>query len=208
MRVILRSERPLRFVRWAERAFLGVGLLLLGYCVAVFVQAKYYQAKTARNFENQLRQRAAAPPAEAPVAPHVTVVPPPSIGSVIGRLRAPRIGLSVMVIEGDSGRELKLAAGHIPGTALPGQAGNIGIAAHRDTFFRPLRSIQRNDTIDLETLNSVRRYRVESTEVVSPSDVQVLNPVGHDVLTLVTCFPFDYIGHAPKRFIVRAERVD
>ena len=82
----------------------------------------------------------------------------------------------------------------------------MGIAAHRDTFFRPLRAIERDDTITVSTLRGVYRYRVVSTRVVSPQDVQVLYPTEREGLTLVTCFPFDYVGSAPKRFIVRAER--
>ena len=112
-----------------------------------------------------------------------------------------------MVVEGVDERDLKRAAGHIPGTALPGETGNIGIAAHRDTFFRPLRFIEKSDAITLRTLHGTYRYRVVSTKVVAPDDVQVLYPTGRDTLTLVTCFPFYYIGAAPHRFIVTARRV-
>jgi len=109
------------------------------------------------------------------------------------------------VIEGDDAADLKLAPGHIPGTALPGQHGNIGIAAHRDTFFRPLRFIRKGDLIGLTTLTGTYRYRVVSTQIVTPDDVQVLGPTKTDTLTLVTCYPFYYVGSAPKRFILRAE---
>lgn len=112
-----------------------------------------------------------------------------------------------MVVEGVEDGDLKRAAGHIPGTAFPLDPGNVGIAGHRDTFFRPLRSIQRNDTIIVTTLQGAYRHRVVSTEVVGPEDIQVLDPTGRDTLTLVTCFPFDYVGPAPKRFIVQAERL-
>jgi len=90
---------------------------------------------------------------------------------------------------------------------MPGQPGNVGIAAHRDTFFRPLRNIQRDDVITLTTLSGEYRYRVVSTQVVSPSNVAVLNSDGNQILTLVTCYPFYFVGAAPSRFIVRAERV-
>ena len=131
----------------------------------------------------------------------------PGKGGIVGRLEIPRIGLSVMVVEGVEDGDLKHAAGHIPGTALPGEPGNVGIAGHRDTFFRPLRSIRPNDTITLSTLQGAYRYRVVSTKVVRPEDIQVLYPTGRDTLTLVTCFPFDYVGSAPKRFIVQAHRL-
>ena len=90
---------------------------------------------------------------------------------------------------------------------MPGQPGNVGIAGHRDTFFRPLRNIQRDDIITLTTLRGEYRYRVVSTKMVSPADVAVLNPDGKEILTLVTCYPFYFVGSAPKRFIVRAARV-
>jgi sortase A len=98
-------------------------------------------------------------------------------------------------------------AGHILGTALPGDTGNIGIARHRDTFFRALRNIRCNDIITLSTPRGEYRYRVVSTKVVSPSDVAVLDSDGNQILTLVTCYPFYFVGAAPSRFIVRAERV-
>jgi sortase A len=130
----------------------------------------------------------------------------PANHGVVGRLEIPRLGVSVMVVEGVDDSDLKRAVGHIPGTALPGESGNVGIAGHRDTFFRPLRSIQRDDTITVSSLQGAYRYRVVSTNVVSPKDVQVLDPTGRASLTLVTCFPFEYVGSAPKRFIVHAER--
>jgi sortase A len=94
--------------------------------------------------------------------------------------------------------------GHIPGTALPGEDGNIVLAAHRDTFFRPLRNIQKGDEIALTTLSGAYRYRVESIQIVGPDDVGVLSPTKQPTLTLVTCYPFYFVGSAPKRFIVRA----
>ena len=102
---------------------------------------------------------------------------------------------------------LRRAAGHIKGTALPGTSGNVGIAGHRDTLFRPLRHIRQDDVITLTTLQGLYRYRVVSTKVVSPYDVAVLNPDGREILTLVTCYPFHFVGPAPDRFIVRATRI-
>jgi sortase A len=102
---------------------------------------------------------------------------------------------------------LRRAAGYIPDTALPGQLGNIGISGRRDTLFRPLKDIQQNDIITLTTLLGEYRYRVVSTKVVAPSEIAVLDPSENEVLTLVTCYPFYFVGPAPDRFIVRAERV-
>ncbi|HLH16084.1 MAG TPA: class D sortase [Bryobacteraceae bacterium] len=185
-------------------ALLVVAGALLGYCLASYIGMKVFQVREARRFEQELHNRR---PSAKPVPPTARRVEPPE-GTVEGRLEIPRLGLRVMVIEGANDDDLSRAAGHIPGTALPGEPGNVGIAAHRDTFFRPLRGIRLNDEIALETPQGVSRYRVVSTRIVRPADTQVLNPDGHDTLTLVTCYPFHYIGHAPKRFIVRAERAD
>jgi sortase A len=125
-------------------------------------------------------------------------------GGLIGSLDIPRLGLSAIVIEGTSATSLRRAVGHITGTALPGQPGNVGISGHRDTFFRPLRNIRRNDIITLTTLFGEYRYRVVSTSIVRPDSVAELDPTRGEILTLVTCYPFYYVGPAPNRFIVRA----
>jgi sortase A len=124
---------------------------------------------------------------------------------LIGRMRIPRLGVVAMVREGADGGTLERAVGHIPGTALPGKRGNVALAGHRDTFFRPLRNIRKDDAIELETANGIYRYVVQSTSVVSPRDVSVLAAAERQqTLTLVTCYPFYYVGSAPKRFVVRA----
>ena len=126
---------------------------------------------------------------------------------MIGTLTIPRLGLSIVVLEDVADRELKLAAGHVPGTALPGSKGNAAIAGHRDTVFRPLRLIRRDDAIKLTTLNGEYEYRVVSTQIVEPTDIQVLSPTKIETLTLITCYPFYFVGPAPKRFIKKAERI-
>jgi LPXTG-site transpeptidase (sortase) family protein len=125
-------------------------------------------------------------------------------GSPLGRIEISRIGLGVMIMEGIDRRTLRRAAGHLPGTPLPGQLGNVAIAGHRDTFFKPLRNIRRDDEITLTTLNESYRYRVDSTSVVEPQETHVLDDSDDAILTLVTCYPFNFVGSAPKRFIVRA----
>ncbi len=132
---------------------------------------------------------------------------PPAKRSVIGRLEIPRLNLAVMVREGADEGTLSRAVGHIPGTALPGNIGNVGLAGHRDTFFRALRNIRADDVIDLETTAGTYRYVVNSTRIVTPRDVRVLRASGGETLTLVTCYPFYYVGSAPKRFIVHATQV-
>jgi sortase A len=111
-----------------------------------------------------------------------------------------------MILEGTDEGTLRLAVGHIPGTPLPGRQGNVALAGHRDTFFRGLRKIRVNDEITLTTLSGSYRYRVDSTKVVEPEETEVLEDDG-DILTLVTCYPFNFVGTAPRRFIVRARRV-
>jgi sortase A len=114
--------------------------------------------------------------------------------------------MSVMIFEGTAPKVLRVAAGHIGGTALPGRAGNIGIAAHRDTLFKPLKDIQHQDKIVLTTSYGTFRYVVDEVEIVDPTDVQVLHATDGPELTLVTCYPFTYLGAAPKRFVVHARQ--
>jgi sortase A len=189
------AKAPLRrALGWTRRLLFAAGVSLLAYCAYVMVDARAFQAK---EFEQLLAGRAASPGISTPAA----------AGGLIGRIEIARLGFSAIVVEGTSAKTLRRAIGHIEGTALPGQSGNIGLSGHRDTFFRPLRNIRRNDTITVTTLLGQYRYRVLSTKVVRPSDVAVLEPTGNEILTLVTCYPFYFVGPAPSRFVVRAERV-
>jgi sortase A len=176
--------------------FLALALFALGYWALVFGSARLYQAREMPRFVSE--------------RPAHTVEPaqPLSRGSAVALLGIPRLGVSVLVLEGADERELKLGAGHITGTSLPGDGGNVGVAGHRDTFFRPLRHIRKDDNIQVKTHDREYLYTVVSTEIVAPEDVQVLNPLGHEALTLVTCYPFNFVGSAPKRFIVRADCTD
>ena len=143
-------------------------------------------------------------PREAPAAVSVPRRSVPKPGSTVGRIEVPRLGLSAVIRAGIDARTLRLAVGYIPGTALPGEQGNLGLAGHRDTFFRKLRDINPGDEIRVTTKDGVFKYYVQRTTIVQPKDVWVLDPTKDPVLTLVTCYPFTYIGSAPKRFIVRA----
>jgi sortase A len=128
--------------------------------------------------------------------------PPP-----LAVLRIQRVGLEVPVLEGTDDWTLNRAVGHIADTAVPGTAGNSGIAGHRDGFFRALKDLAPGDTLELETLQSHETYRVERTWIVDPDDVTVLDPTPSSAVTLVTCYPFYFVGSAPQRYIVRAARV-
>jgi sortase A len=138
---------------------------------------------------------------------HPAPAPPVRRGDIIGELDIPRLRVSVMIFEGDDAGILGQGAGHIPGTALPSGTGNIGIAAHRDTYFRPLRVIHSNDVLALKTPAGTSRYAVTETEIVQPSAVDVLASASGRDLTLVTCYPFFYVGRAPERFIVHARKI-
>lgn len=122
----------------------------------------------------------------------------------LGKLEIPRAGLSVMVMDGTDDATLRMAVGHIPGTRLPGQTGNVGLAGHRDSFFRGLSKLRIGDEITLTTREDTLHYTVESLRIVSPDDVSVLQDTSYPALTLVTCYPFYYVGPAPQRWIVKA----
>jgi sortase A len=172
---------------------------MLGYCGLLLADGWRFQRAERAQFESVLMARSTGTKA-APL-------PAPAAGGLIGRIEIPRLELSVMVVEGADNRNLRHAAGHIRGTGLPGRPGNVGISAHRDTYFRPLRNIRRDDVITLTTVAAAYRYRVVSTKVVRPNAVAVLDSGDAEVLTLVTCYPFYFVGPAPDRFIVRAVRM-
>jgi sortase A len=205
------AKQPLRrIVLWTERLLFVAGLALLAWCAYVVLDARIFQQAEDSRLDGLLRVSQETSPG-TPQNPSLTARPArlplaPAAG-LIGRLDIPRLDISVIVIEGVRAATLRRAVGHIPGTALPGQQGNVGISGHRDTFFRPLRNIRRDDMVTLTTLAGEFRYRVVSTSIVRPDNIAVLNPTENQVLTLVTCYPFYFVGPAPTRFIVRAERI-
>jgi sortase A len=119
-------------------------------------------------------------------------------------LRIQRVGLEVPVLEGVDDLTLNRAAGHIPGTTLPGQPGNVAIAGHRDGFFRVLKDVVPGDIVEVQRASAIDRYVVKSIKLVLPSDTSVLKSTAENTLTLVTCYPFHYVGAAPQRYIVQA----
>lgn len=128
-------------------------------------------------------------------------------GDSFARLSIPRLHTVLYVVEGTSHSDLRRGPGHLEGTAFPGTTGNCVIAGHRDTHFRPLKDIRKGDEVDLDTADGQYRYRVSQMSIVSPRNTESLNPTPTPVLNLVTCYPFWYVGSAPKRFIVRADLV-
>jgi len=203
VRIIL-DKRPLRSIlKWTQGALFSAAALTFLYCAVTIADAWIFQRREHRRLEQMSIHAATATKLAAPPAA-VSALDERLIGSI----EISRLGISVIVIEGDDEATLRRAAGHIPNTGLPGQPGNVGIAAHRDTFFRPLRHVKRNDVVIFKTAAGEYRYRVVSVKIVKPAEVWVLNPDdGNQILTLVTCYPFYFVGSAPDRFIVRAERI-
>lgn len=222
--------------RWVERLLFLAGILALGTWAWSVASNAVYQDWESWVFDHQIRgQQATIPdylaetrdriaadirgwlgfePIPQPHIPRTYIRPParraamPDKNGLLGRLNIPRLHLTAMVREGDDDNVLRLALGHIPGTAMPGHNGNVGVAGHRDTLFRGLRGIGKNDLILFETTAGNYSYRVETTAIVRPKNVSVLKAGAYPELTLVTCYPFQYIGPAPERFIVRAREVE
>jgi sortase A len=193
------ARRVRRGHRWIERILLLIGVICLGYFLYTYAEAQLYQAFEDQQLDAILQSAA---PASGPAAARRGAAPAP--GSAIGRIEIPRLRVSAVIRAGSDARTLRLAVGYIPGTALPGEKGNVGLAGHRDTFFRRLRDINPDDEIRVTTSNGVFHYYVQRTNIVRPKDVWVLNATSYPALTLITCYPFTYVGSAPQRFIVRA----
>jgi sortase A len=210
----------------AECILLLVGLICIGWCGWSIADAQLYQSYEGYKLDATLRGEEASivgylrdliskgrddadVTTEAEVESSQDRERPAMVsGSMVGRLEIPRIKVSTIVREGSDETTLKRAAGHISSTALPGDRGNVGIAAHRDSFFRNLRHVREGDSIRMETMWGTYEYVVDSLEIVSPQNVEVLASTPSPALTLVTCYPFNFVGHAPKRFIVHARQVN
>jgi sortase A len=195
---MMRSGTPTRWGRrWLERALIATGVGLLSWGAMVIVEAKHEQEKlrTALN-------RTLAAPVQAP-----TPASPLKRGALIGSLKIPRLKLSAMVVEGDDDKTLKRGVGHLPDTPLPWEKGNAAFAGHRDTFLRAMRDISAGDEIRLTTPHGDFSYRVREIAIVMPDNISGLSRTDDSTLTLITCYPFSYVGNAPKRFVVRAARV-
>ncbi len=209
MRVVVRKALLKRSLQWSQRLFAAAAILLLGYCGFVLVDGWVFQQREGRILQQLLDTHQGPSNASVHLRLAKSTPVPPAIAAsgLIGRIEIPRLELSAIIVDGDDSKTLRRAVGHIPGTPLPGQAGNIALTGHRDTFFRPLRKIRPNDIIVVTTLQGEYRYRVVSSKVVGPHDVAVLDRSVNEILTLVTCYPFYFVGAAPNRFIVRAERI-
>jgi sortase A len=192
------AYRGLRFLRWTQRLLLIAGILALSYVALILLNARLYQNAASHTLEQQIH--AEEQHTASPSRPAVKE------GDVLGKMEIPRLGLSVAVLQGTKSKTLMHGVGHIEGTALPGEMGNIGIAGHRDTYFRVLKDIRKDDEIQLQTASGIARYEVDWIQITAPRDGTIVSPTSESALTLVTCYPFYYVGASPERYVVHAHR--
>lgn len=176
-----------RVRRWLAIVLCAIGVGLLGHTTLTYARA-------------ELLRR------EMRIAPLVEPQPPRP-GDLIATLEIPRLAMCDPVFEGDDDAVLARGVGHLPDTPLPWEDGNAALAGHRDTVFRPLSRIRSGDVIAVTSARGRYEYQVRETRVVEPGELSVLRDTATPTLTLITCYPFRWIGPAPNRFIVRAERV-
>src|SRR5258707_5527183 len=167
-----------------SRFFILTGLLALGYVAYTLIDTELYQRKATKQFEDARNAPKMNVPASAKM-PNIV-----KIGAPLGRIEISSLGVGAMILEGDDDKTLRHGVGHIPGTAVPGQPGNVALAGHRDTFFRALRNIHKDDEITLETLSGAHHYIVDRIQIVLPGDIALLDHSSDSILTLVTCYPF------------------
>jgi sortase A len=180
----MHTRRTIRLLSFVLIAF---GAFLLGRGVREVLDSRLGQSRAVRQFQ------------EAQPLEH------PRPGDLVAKLSIPRLGTELYVFEGTDVNELRLGPGHMSGTALPGAKGNCVIAGHRDTHFRALKDIHQGDDIVLETKRGRFVYTVGATAIVLPTNTSSLEPARSAVLNLITCYPFYYLGNAPKRFVVTAK---
>jgi sortase A len=189
------KQRPMR---WMRRVVLFCGVAALGYVGLTLIDAKVFQKRSELTLDRQIQAQEA----------HDTPLPKPEVkeGDILGRIEIRRLGVSVVILEGTTSQTLLHGVGHIEGTALPGEPGNIGIAGHRDTYFRVLKDIRADDEIQIQTATGITRYKVDWIQITVPNDVGIVSHDAESALTLVSCYPFHYIGAAPERFVVHSHR--
>jgi sortase A len=184
--------------RLAQRLFVWMGVAALAYAGGTVAYSSIYQHYESWKFGQEVAVPRVLNTALTEEAPDLRD------GDLVGKLEIPRIGISLMVFQGTAETTLIRGAGHVPGTPSPGADGNVVIAAHRDTFFRKLEGILPGDRIQVLTVRRSFEYVVDSTEIVDPADTEAMESRDYPELTLITCFPFYFVGSAPKRFIVHA----
>ena len=211
-------DRDIRGFSWLERILLFLGILLVSVYIANRAYSSVYSRASVESF--WVSQASAQTPTTVQSQRQSSLpdfrlwsekrikqyqasllenVPPP-----LAVLEIPSLQLQVPVLEGTDDLTLDRAVGHISGTASPGESGNMGIAGHRDGFFRVLKDIHVGDAIQLQSKRGTSHYLVDEIQIVPPDDISVLEPRTRPSLTLVTCYPFYFVGSAPSRYIVHA----
>ncbi len=216
--LVTKNQRRLwQLVRWVERICLACGLGLLAMVGAIRLERSMASQAALKAF-SELESSASSPHPETISSSLPSGMQPPAAGvaaspkaaatrgsrAPLAVLEIPKIHLEVPVMNGTDALTLNHAVGRIVGTARLGEPGNIGIAGHRDTFFRGLKDLQKGDAIELRTEEGTDRYIVDEIQIVTPQNISVLSPRARSSITLVTCYPFHFVGNAPQRYIVMA----
>lgn len=190
-------------MRWIERGLLFVGVVCLGFSAGSWLDSGLYQRMQGRRLDALLRHGSGR---QHPRRAHAAGMARDgaAVNDLVGRIEIPRLRISAIIAEGTDSRTLRRAVGHVPSTALPGDAGNIVLAGHRDSFFRALKDVHAGDQVRITTEDGVYDYMVDSTDVVGPERTDLLSASDATTLTLITCYPFNYVGPAPDRFVVHA----
>jgi LPXTG-site transpeptidase (sortase) family protein len=206
--------------RFISYIFIAGSAVLLFLGARDFIGSYVGQIQAGRDFESSSSEPLAPSPSTTPPSDtrldsanrrEASADPPeahafrPRLGETVAKLIIPRLDAEVFIVEGDGKDELRKGPGHLAGSAPPGGKGNCIIAGHRDTHFRVLKDIRRGDDIVLETREGQFLYRVKKTQIVSPHNTAALKPTSDPKLNLITCYPFYFVGSAPKRFVVEAK---
>lgn len=206
------SQTGFRRLQWGAML---LGVLLLAMWSGTFFESFGYQAFESKRLEAASREADSRTTSVTPAPTEVAgprearlLVRARERGQVLGQIEIPRLGIRAIVAEGTDVGTLRRAVGHVASSALPGQPGNCALAGHRDTFFRGLGNVRETDIILVETPESTLTYQVQWSVVVEPRRVDLLDSTDARALTLVTCYPFEFVGRAPRRFVVRALQVD
>ncbi len=209
-------------LRWLQAALVVLGSFLLGLWLQHDREARVFQKRESQKLERALQEAEASRAEEiGSTRPRTSLGPgkrgrssrrvrssaPVPEQGILGRIEVPRLGISAIIAEGTTPELLRRAVGHVSSTSLPGKPGNVGLAGHRDTFLRKLEGVREDDVIRIVTLRGSYVYRVKWRRVVAPHRIDLLDATAAPSLTLITCYPFQMVGPAPMRFVVRAKQV-
>ncbi len=198
-----KTKRSRKILRRAEIVLWVVAIGAIGYCSVAYASAAAHQRREKAALNAAADADFASHPDAASGVRKIAVQEPRDYG-VLGVVEIPRLNISSIVEEGVDSSTLWEAVGHLPGTPMPGQNGNSALAAHRDTYFSGLSEVVVGDEIVFRSVTEKFRYRVESTKIVDADATDALEESATPTLSLITCYPFHYVGPAPKRFIVVA----